>query len=514
MSDEVSANSLSRTVDWKQGMFIALGVPLLILPSLCDVSSIIWGLSIVVWSMSVLQGFVQNLAYGEMVTVFPNATGLPGCAQIVFRPNGNKKVDIRKFIGAFSAWCYWFAWCPVVAIFAMLIGDYLISMFSLDVTGWSQLGIYVAVGLVVIALMLFTGIRGLDGGAKMSIALAVLSIVPICVILIGAYAVGMFDFSTISMDFTSPGWDWSAQDMILLFGCFGLAQWSACAWETAAIYGPEYKEPGKDVPKALFGCGLICLALYFFISTSVFGSLGQSGMEEAGAASLSPIAEQVFGGVGKYIALGLLIIAMILIIQTGFLGSSRTLFSMANEKNLPSWFGKVNINGMPINAMIFVSLFNLLLICLIGYGGCVAGSGETSMTILSASAMGYALANGIALAAFVKSRTSPEFKDLERPFHAPKVWTYVIFAMMLVQFCVWFPSIIYWSWYISDGFVAAALGAIILSAFIPLWYVVQIQSGDKAKVATVRNAETRRSRSFQTFSKPFPFFDNFCPGFP
>ena len=36
-----NCSSLSRTVSWKQGMFIALGVPLLILPSLYDVSTIL-----------------------------------------------------------------------------------------------------------------------------------------------------------------------------------------------------------------------------------------------------------------------------------------------------------------------------------------------------------------------------------------------------------------------------------------------------------------------------------------
>jgi len=93
---ENEANELKRSVSWKQGMFIALGVPLLILPSIYDVSSIVWGLCIAVWSISVLQGFVQNLAYGEMVTVFPRATGLPGCAQTVFTAEEKKHQNMTK----------------------------------------------------------------------------------------------------------------------------------------------------------------------------------------------------------------------------------------------------------------------------------------------------------------------------------------------------------------------------------------------------------------------------------
>ena len=314
MSEESAG--LARTVNWKQGMFIALGVPLLIVPSLYDVEQLVWGLCIVVWTVSVLQGFVQNLAYGEMVTLFPNATGLPGCAQAVFtKDNNNGGIDKGKLIGAFSAWCYWFAWCPVVAIFTMMIGDYLVAMFSIDWTGWTLLGLYMLVGIIVVLIMYILSARGLEGGATVGTILALISMIPIIIILIGGLAAGMFDFSTITSEFTSPDWTWSGSEIAVVLGCFGLAQWSACAWETAAIYGPEYKEPGKDVPKALFGCGIICLIMYFFVSTVVFGSLGHEGIADAGYATLRPIAETAFGEYGSYIALFFLIVAMLLVIQ-------------------------------------------------------------------------------------------------------------------------------------------------------------------------------------------------------
>lgn len=473
MSEEAKI-TLARTVSWKQGMFIALGVPLLILPSIYDVSSIIWGMCIFVWVVSVLQGFVQNLAYGEIVTLFPNATGLPGCAQSVYESkNNNKKFDKGKFVGAFCAWCYWFAWCPVVAIFTMMIGDYLCAMFDLTLTGMAGVGFYLIISLVIVSVMYVLGTRGLEGGAKVGLILAVISLVPIIIILLGALATGMFDFGNIVNDWARPEWSWSLQDIVLVFGCFGLAQWSACAWETAAIYGPEYKEPGKDVPKALFACGFICLIMYFFVSTVVYGSLGQTGIESAGYATLEPIASFVFGEAGSYIALFFLIVAMILIIQTGFLGSSRTLHSMAQERNLPKWFEKTNKHGMPANAMLFVCIFNVLLVAIMEFSAFVLNMTTTSMTILTASAIGYCIANIIALLAFVKTRRDAKFADMDRPFKAPRSWKYVISIMVFIQACLWLPSLLYWSYYLSGGFIAIALGVIILLCFIPIWMHVQ-----------------------------------------
>ena len=76
MSDSVSASGssavsaasadtgLDRSIDWKQGVIIAMGVPILILPSLYDLDGTLWALSIVIWVVSVLQGFLQNMAIG------------------------------------------------------------------------------------------------------------------------------------------------------------------------------------------------------------------------------------------------------------------------------------------------------------------------------------------------------------------------------------------------------------------------------------------------------------------
>ena len=318
----------------------------------------------------------------------------------------------------------------------------------------------VGVILVVVIGMFIMSSRGLEGGGKLAMVLAIISLIPIIIILVGD--IGNFQFSRISDAWHFPVVGYSdMMSIVLVLGCFGLGQWSSCAWETAAIYGPEYKDPGRDTPKALFTCGLICLALYFLVPFLMYGEIGQGGLEAAGYHSLHPIAIAAFGDVGGMIALVVLIIAMILIIQTGYLGSSRALHSMAVEGNLPSWFGKLNSHGMPVNVM--------LILCVLP----MAGIDTSVMTVLSASAMGYAIANFVALAAFVKSRRDPKFKDLPRPFKAPGFYTYVGAFMCCMQ-VVLLVCLVYWS-YVASGnsYVPAVLGVVILLLFIPIWVWVQ-----------------------------------------
>jgi amino acid transporter len=306
------------------------------------------------------------------------------------------------------------------------------------------------------------------------------------VILAGSYVAGgadggaLFDFGRLSDGFLPGDWDWGPTDIVMLFGCFGLAQWSGCAWETAALYGPEYKDPNKDVPKALFFCGLICLALYFFVSLSTFGSLSVTDIEANGYATMVPIAEAVFGDFGGPIAIGLLISAMVLIIQTGFLGSSRTLYYMSEEGNLPKFLKKKNKFGMPFFAMLTVSGVNMILIltATVQIGDFVGGP----VMILAASAVAYCIAHVIALSAYVKSKRDPRFKDLPRPFSAPKGWMYVAVFMVFYEAFVLIPCLIYWMNELY-GALTMIVGTVILLAFIPLWFYTQKNSSEEITAA-------------------------------
>ena len=124
-----SDSGLVKSINWKQGMIIAMGVPILILPGIYDIAGTAWGLSIMIWTVSVLQGFAQNLAIGEMAAAL-ETPGIGGCAQKVFtKPNGGR-YGLGKFIGAFTAWSYWFTWTPVIPIFTFSSGSRISTIVS------------------------------------------------------------------------------------------------------------------------------------------------------------------------------------------------------------------------------------------------------------------------------------------------------------------------------------------------------------------------------------------------
>ncbi len=465
-SKKGNSNELQRTIDWKQGLMIAVGVPLLILPSIGYTASYLWAAAIILWVASVLQGFMQNIAYGEMATAFPKASGLPGFAQAVFKTNNNvNKYDRGKLIGGFSAWGYWFAWNPVLAIFSLTIASYLQGMIP-ALADYDFVSLALVCGALIFVALILINMKGLANGARIGLILAVVSLIPLIVISIAPFATGDFNVSNITNNLVPTGWTWDWQHILIIFGLFAIAQWSACAWETAAIYGPQYKKPGSDVPKALFTCGIICLIIFALVQTSVTGTLGIDGILAQPVSPLVPMAETTFGSLGSSVMIVMLVAAMILIIQTAFLGSATSMHSMASEGNLPKFFSKLNSSGVPVRAMIAIALFNMALISL-----------KTPTAILAASAIGYTCANGISLFAYVKAKRDPELKKLNRPFKAPRGWTYVALAFGLFNIPLCLIGVMYLN-SLESGITAIIVGVIVLAAYLPIWFWSQHKNSE------------------------------------
>jgi amino acid transporter len=456
---------LERSINWKQGLAIALGVPLLILPSLGYLPIYLAAAAILVWGLSVLQGFMQNTAYGEMATTFPKASGLPGFAQHIFRAGNHEgKYDKSKLLGGFSAWSYWFAWTPVLAIFSILVGGYLSGLFPALGETFTEYQLALISGLVIFTVLFVVNWFGLKDGAILGYILAAAALIPLVVLTVAPFATGDVELANITGDWIPTDWAWDMQHILMLFGIFAIAQWSACAWETAAIYGPEYKNPAKDVPKALFACGIICFFSFVLVEAAVIGVLGVDGVLDEPVSPLIPVAQAVFGEVGTEITIIMLIAAMVLIIQTAYLGSSRAMHSMAVEGNLPKFFGHTNRQGTPFVAMLVIAAFNLVLISM-----------GNPAAIVAASAIGYTFANGISLFAYVRAKKHPTFANLERPFKAPKGWQYVAMAFGLFNLPLCLIGVVYLN-SLEVGWTSTWVGFLVLALYIPIWFYSQHES--------------------------------------
>jgi len=446
-----------KKISWRQGFVIALGVPMLILPNIGYFSGYVGVFAIIIWVMSIIQGFLQNTAYGEFALMYPEARGLPGFVQSVFRGKDADTYDRNRFLGGFSAWGYWFAWNPVLAIFSLLIGNYLHNLIP-AFSAVPEVVLSLVFGGLIFAALIAVNWRGLSGGATVGTVLAIIALIPLIAISVTPFFTGYFDISNISGQLFPDSWQWNLTNVLFLVGIMAMAQWSACAWETAAVYAPDYKNPRKDVRKALFLCGFVCLVIYVLVQLSCTGVLGVEGILADPYSPMLPLARLSFGPIGATVAVIMLIASMILVIQTALLGSSRAMESMAQEGNLPSVFAKVNKHGQPHIALIVIAFINMLLILL-----------GTPTIILAASATGYVFANGITLFAYAKAK-----RALKKKIAAPKWWYKVAIIFGIINIPVYFIGLFLIEQ--NDyGVAAAFFGIIMLLVFIPLWFYAKME---------------------------------------
>lgn len=452
-------------ISWKQGLMIALGVPMLVLPNIGYFAQYVGVFAIIVWILSILQGTLQNLAYGDFALMYPEARGLPGFVQSIFKGKNADDYDFNKFIGGFSAWGYWMAWNPVLAIFSLLIGNYLHGMIP-ALSDYSDKTISLVAGAIIFATLIAINWKGLSGGAKIGNVLAVVSLIPLIVLVVAPVVLGKFDMNNIfAVNLLPESWTWDTSHILILLGIMAMGQWSACAWETAAVYAPDYQNPKKDLPKALFSCGFICLIIFTAVQTACTGTLGIQGIIEQPYSPMLMMAKISFGNAGAIITLVMLIASMVLIIQTALLGSSQAMQSMSLEGNAPKIFSKTNKFGTPVYAMIGISILNFGLICT-----------GTPSAIVAASALGYVIANGITLFAYFKAKG-------DRKILAPKWWKYVGLACCMLNIPLYLTGIFYIN-RLDYGIVPALAGAGVLLAYIPFWFYA-------------KNENTRNQKAFE-----------------
>ncbi|MHC1624581.1 MAG: APC family permease [Methermicoccaceae archaeon] len=451
---------LKRVITWKEGLFIATAVPVLVLPSIGFFASVIAGFSIIIWIANVIEGFFQCTAYAELATTYPWAPGIPGSCQEEWKSRS-------KFLAALGAWGYWFAWNPVLPINSLLAGWYMQSIwFPAD----PQMAIYLSLGFgaLMYAFLLTTTYFGLLVGAYTQLAIMILSLVPLLGISALAYIMGLVHLDNITNWWLPEGWDWFSFDAwFIILGLMALAEWSSCAWECAATYSAEYTNPSSDVPKALIAAGGLCLFTYPFVQAACVGTLGQDiTLDENITNPLTPLALGTLGDIGGPVAIMTMLAAMVLISNTALLGSSRAMYSLARNYHLPIQLAKLNKHGIPFRAAIVTATFDyILIIVAIAYGGAYP------IWLLSASVVGYLFINGLTNLGFYFSRKDIPYESDQRTWKAPKFWVYIALFWGVVNLTLYQVGNVW----VTGTVTAAALGYLVMLVLVPLYLYGQKQ---------------------------------------
>ncbi|WP_284944118.1 APC family permease [Acidisoma cladoniae] len=458
------SGGLRRTIDWKGAFWVASGVPALVLFSIGGIAAMDGNLAFLIWTASMLMGFVQSFTYAEIAGLFPNKSGgasVYGAAAWI---------RYSKFVAPLSVWCNWFAWSPVLSLGCSIAAAYVLNALapipaagSPDVLQWlAAHGAGIAgsatdktnaaiaaltpgirgwtlfshslgpvgfsfnatffIGVIIMLGVFAIQHRGILGTASVQKYVGLLVIIPMLICGVVPLLNGHVNFNNFqplvplaAAGAPAPG-HWNIPGWTLVLGGMFIAAWSTYGFETAVCYTSEFRNPGTDTFKAIFYSGLLCLLLYILVPFTFQGALGLTGMLDPTIADGSGVASALAtmvggGGFIRSIMIMLMILALILSIMTAMAGSSRTLYQGSVDGWLPRYLSHINAHGAPTKAMWTDLIFNLVVLA-------IAASDATSFFfILAVSNCGYIIFNFLNLNAGWIHRM--DSGNTHRPYKAP-----------------------------------------------------------------------------------------------
>ncbi len=161
------------------------------------------------------------------------------------------------------------------------------------------------------------------------------------------------------------------------------------------------------------------------------------------------------GGVLGWAIAAMLIIALALSALNAIMGSGRALYQMSLDGEFPRWFQRLNLHGVPGNAMIFNVACSLLVV--------LAGG---AVEIYVFSNVGYTASFiPVLVGYFVLRQDKP---DASRPFRLPEFMKWVALGMAALYFVIWlYGGLVYSK--IGDQRIYYWAGWAVLLCYLPFY---------------------------------------------
>lgn len=286
----------------------------------------------------------------------PEAEGIHAYAQAGF---GN-------FAGFVSGWGYWLsAWLGNVA-FATVLMSSLGYFFKVFAGGQNVPSIIVA--SIVSWILTYIVNRGVESAAAMNTIITICKLIPLfafIVIAIFVFKGGMFTahfWSNVASGVAGGDNVWAQ-----FKSCLMIMMWVFVGVEGASMLSSR-AESKNDAGKATIIGIISLLAIYILASVLPYGYMTQNELAKINQPAMLYILQDMVGKWGGiFIAVGLIIAILGSWLSWTMLPADTTML-MAEEKLLPSYFGKKNKNGAPtfsliltaalIQAFLFILLFS------------------------------------------------------------------------------------------------------------------------------------------------------------
>ncbi len=265
---------------------------------------------------------------------------------------------LGDYAGFIVGWSDWLSTCGTAAAVSIVIGEYSGALYS-PLVGHEKL---VAVAIIAgFGILQWNGVRWgsntqLITGVMKAIAFVVL--VAACFILGGHPHVAPAPSSGGAPGLTLPsGWPLAVAIMIALQAVV----YTVDGWDGVIYFGEEIRNPGREIPRAIFGSVFSIMAIYILLNAAVLYVLPMN--EIAGNKfALGAAANLVFGHFGDPIIRSIMIVSMLSCMNANQMFCSRTLYAMSVDGLFFRQAARVNSGGTPTVALFLSTIVGILFV--------------------------------------------------------------------------------------------------------------------------------------------------------
>jgi APA family basic amino acid/polyamine antiporter len=137
--------------------------------------------------------------------------------------------------------------------------------------------------------------------------------------------------------------------------------YSIDGWDGVVYFGEEVREPGCDVPRAIFGSVFSIMGIYLLLNLLPLYLLPMN--EIAGNTFvLGTVADRIFGSLGDPIIRSIMVISMLSCLNANQLFCSRTLYAMSADGLFFRQAAKVNPGGTPTVALLLSTIAGIIFV--------------------------------------------------------------------------------------------------------------------------------------------------------
>lgn len=295
--------------------------------------------------------FIGVWVVGGLYALF-GASSLAELAASIPRSGGQYNFSRRaigEYAGFIVGWSDWLSTCGTAAAVSIVIAEYSRDLFPVLAGHEMQ----IAVALIV--AFLFLQWRGIRWGSSTQLVSSAIKTAAFAILVGACFALGHHTGSA-SMSVSSAGGSptlaipsgWPFLVAVIL--SLQAVVYTIDGWDGVVYVAGEVRNPGRDIPRAIFGSVFSVMGIYLLLNLAVLYVLPMK--EIAGYDfALGTAATVIFGRYGDAVIRSIMIVSMLSSMNANQIFCTRTLHAMSSDGLFFRRAARVNKGGTPVLAL-------------------------------------------------------------------------------------------------------------------------------------------------------------------